>query len=65
MKHVSCRCGGIGIRNGFKTRRRNAPVGSSPTAGTIYPGVAQFGRARGLGPRGRTFESCYSDLYLV
>ena len=25
--------------------------------------MAQFGRALGLGPRGRTFESCYSDVY--
>ena len=26
-----------------------------------YRGVAQFGRALGSGPRGRTFKSCHSD----
>ena len=26
-----------------------------------YRGVAQFGSARGLGPRGRRFESCHLD----
>ena len=28
---------------------------------TIYRNVAQLGRALGLGPRGRRFESCHSD----
>ena len=27
----------------------------------VYRGVAQFGRASGLGPEGRTFESCCPD----
>ena len=36
-------------------------VGSSPTNRTTYRGMAQFGRAPGLGPGGRRFESCCSD----
>ena len=27
-----------------------------------YREIAQFGRALGLGPRGRRFESCFPDL---
>ena len=37
--------------------------GSNPSANAIYWSVAQFGRAFGLGPRGRRFESCRSNHY--
>ena len=30
-----------------------------------YLGIAQFGRARGQGPRGRRFNSYYSDLSAI
>ena len=39
--------------------------GSNPSANAIYWSVAQFGRAFGLGPRGRGFESCRSNHYRV
>ena len=38
--------------------------GSNPSANAIYWSVAQFGRAFGLGPRGRRFESCRSNHYI-
>ena len=37
--------------------------GSNPSANAIYWSVAQFGRAFGLGPRGRRFKSCRSNHY--
>ena len=36
-------------------------AGSNPATPAIYPGIAQFGRARDLGSRGRRFEPCCSD----
>ena len=36
-------------------------VGSTPVGRTIKREVAQLGRALGLGPRGRRFESCLPD----
>ena len=37
-------------------------MGSTPVGRAIYlRNVAQLGRALGLGPRGRRFESCHSD----
>ena len=50
-------------------------MGSTPFGRAIYVivnclkvldfkrGVAQLGRALGLGPRGRRFESCLPDVY--
>ncbi len=44
-------------------------MGSTPVGRAIYifqmtdRNVAQLGRALGLGPRGRRFESCHSDHY--
>ena len=38
--------------------------GSIPFSGTRYPCVAQPGRAPGLGPGGRMFESCHTDQVL-
>ena len=41
-------------------------MGSTPAGRAIYfyGNVAQLGRALGLGPRGRRFESCLPDHYL-
>ena len=40
-------------------------MGSTPAGRAIYiRNVAQLGRALGLGPRGRRFESCHSDHYI-
>ena len=38
-------------------------MGSTPVGRAIFilRNVAQLGRALGLGPRGRRFESCHSD----
>ena len=36
-------------------------AGSNPATPAIYPGIAQFGRARDLGSRGRRFKPCCSD----
>ena len=40
-------------------------MGSTPVGRTILREVAQLGRALGLGPRGRRFESCLPDHYPV
>ena len=40
----------------------NQAVAGSNPAGCIFREVAQLGRALGLGPRGRRFESCLPDL---
>jgi hypothetical protein len=49
----------------FVLKRRE---GSSPSPGTIgvcnITGCSSVGRARGLGPRGRKFESCRPDQNL-
>ena len=37
--------------------------GSTPLGRVIKREVAQLGRALGLGPRGRRFESCLPDNY--
>ena len=42
----------------------NQAVAGSNPAGCIFREVAQLGRALGLGPRGRRFESCLPDLDL-
>ena len=39
----------------------NQAVAGSNPAGCIFREVAQLGRALGLGPRGRRFESCLPD----
>ena len=39
-------------------------MGSTPAGRAKFRNVAQLGRALGLGPRGRRFESCHSDHYL-
>ena len=36
-------------------------MGSTPIGRVLLREVAQFGRALGLGPRGRRFESCLPD----
>ena len=36
-------------------------VGSIPTPGAIFPGVAQFGSAFVLGAKGRWFKSSHPD----
>ena len=36
-------------------------AGSIPVASSIFLGMAQFGRALGLGPRRRGFKSLYLD----
>ena len=41
------------------TYRRNSDIGGGRAR--HYPGLAQFGRALGLGPRGREFESLSPD----
>ena len=38
-------------------------MGSTPIGRVLLREVAQLGRALGLGPRGRRFESCLPDLY--
>ncbi len=38
-------------------------MGSTPVGRARLRNVAQLGRALGLGPRGRRFESCHSDHY--
>lgn len=42
----------------------NQAVAGSNPAGCIFREVAQLGRALGLGPRGRRFESCLPDCSL-
>lgn len=37
-------------------------MGSTPIGRVLLREVAQFGRALGLGPRGRRFESCLPDF---
>ena len=39
----------------------NQAVAGSTPAGCVLREVAQLGRALGLGPRGRRFESCLPD----
>ncbi len=39
--------------------------GSTPLGRAIHREVAQLGRALGLGPRGRRFESCLPDHELL
>ena len=43
----------------------NQAVAGSNPAGCISREVAQLGRALGLGPRGRRFESCLPDYMAV
>ena len=38
--------------------------GSTPLGRVFFREVAQLGRALGLGPRGRRFESCLPDFFL-
>ncbi len=40
-------------------------TGSTPVGRTILREVAQLGRALGLGPRGRRFESCLPDILKI
>ena len=42
----------------------NQEVAGSSPAGCILREIAQLGRALGLGPRGRRFESCFPDSNL-
>lgn len=49
----------------LKSNRVRARKGSSPFFGTNIRGVAQVGRALGLGPRGHRFESCYLDQFRI
>ena len=39
--------------------------GSTPLGRVIKREVAQLGRALGLGPRGRRFESCLPDFFYL
>ena len=43
----------------------NQAVAGSNPAGCIFREVAQLGRALGLGPRGRRFESCLPDVDFI
>ena len=38
-------------------------IGSNPIDTSKYLGIFQFGRMRGLGPRGWEFKSLYPDQY--
>ena len=38
-------------------------MGSTPIGRVLLREVAQLGRALGLGPRGRRFESCLPDSF--
>lgn len=40
-------------------------VGLIPTSRSIYRSLAQSGRASGLGPECRRFESCFSDHFPI
>ena len=41
--------------------RKPQVEGSSPSVGSLFRGVAQFGSAFGSGPKGRGFESRHFD----
>ena len=43
--------------------RKPQVEGSSPSVGSLFRGVAQFGSAFGSGPKGRGFESRHFDTF--
>ncbi len=57
-----CRGGGIGRRTGLKILRLVITVPVRSRSSALFREIAQLGRAPGLGPGGRRFESCFPDL---
>ena len=56
---------GVVAQLGERVPCKHQVEGSIPSDSTIYLGVAQFGRASGLGPEGPGFKSQHSDQISV